>query len=75
MRPVVKQIIWQKWPQHQGDLNYYEVNISNGSGILDPQFEIVRIEVMSTDLACRGGRAKPLGGPLGGGRLRLGLGF
>ena len=49
LRPVLKSSIWEKWAQPLGDLNFKghsEMNISNGSGVRDPQFEILRTEIM-----------------------------
>ena len=42
----------EKWAQPLAFLNFqgrFEVHTSNGSGIWDPQFEILRIETMRTD--------------------------
>ena len=42
----------ETWAQPLGDLNFqraFEVKMSNGSGVRDPQFEMLRVEIVRTD--------------------------
>ena len=51
-RPVLKSSIWRSGPRPWEIWTFkghFEVTISNGSGIWDPQIEIVWMEIMRTD--------------------------
>ena len=55
VRPAFKGSVWKNGPSPWEILTLkggFEVTIINDSGIRDPQFGIVRIEIMRTDLSC-----------------------